>query len=291
MIKKIALYSLLIFFSLSLLSFSVLAEENDDISIDVLSEELNIEDPGILSWFQNAFDTIQLWITRDLVKKSELELKKASRQMIKAREIVQNNADDKNLQKKLDKINGKYQDLIDSINNRVEQFDEENLNSEKFKNFLDKYTDHQLKHQQILEKLENQVPEAVMEKIREKRQEHLENFGEVMNKLQEREEFKERLGNILNDDQERVENRIRKMEIIEELGDASKEEVKEIIEELKQERKELFNELKNRKQEIKEEKKQESNGNNNNSDNEDENDSGDGQQGQNNNKSGSGGNK
>ncbi len=291
MIKKIALYSLLIFFSLSLLSFSVLAEENDDISIDVLSEELNIEDPGILSWFQNAFDTIQLWITRDLVKKLEEEIKKASRQMIKAREIVQNNADDKNLQKKLDKINGKYQDLIDSINNRVEQFDEENLNSEKFKNFLDKYTDHQLKHQQILEKLENQVPEAVMEKIREKRQEHLENFGEVMNKLQEREEFKERLGNILNDDQERVENRIRKMEIIEELGDASKEEVKEIIEELKQERKELFNELKNRKQEIKEEKKQESNGNNNNSDNEDENDSGDGQQGQNNNKSGSGGNK
>ncbi|MFH0805849.1 MAG: hypothetical protein V1901_03155 [Patescibacteria group bacterium] len=191
MIKKIALYSLFIAFSLTLFSFSVLAEENDDISSDVLSEELNIEDPGILSWFQNAFDTIQLWVTRDLVKKSELELKKASRQIIKVRELVQNNADDKNLQNKFNKIDEKYQGLIDGINNRIEEFNEENLNSEKFKNFLDKYTDHQFKHLQILEKLENQVPETVMEKIQEKRQEHLEKFNGVMNKIQEKKENKE----------------------------------------------------------------------------------------------------
>jgi len=189
MIKKITLYSLLIAFSLTLFSFSALAEENSDIPSDISSEELNIEDPGILSWFQNAFDTIQLWVTRDLVKKSELELKKASRQIIKARELVENKADDKNLQNKFNKIDEKYQGLINGINNRIEE--EEDLNSEKFKNFLDKYTDHQFKHLQILEKLENQVPETVMNKIQEKSQEHLKKFNGVMEKIQEKKENKE----------------------------------------------------------------------------------------------------
>jgi len=191
MFKKITLCSFIIAFSFSLFSFSVLAEEESDTPADVSVEELGVEEPGIFSWFQNAFDTIQLWVTRDLVKKSELELKKASRQIIKARELVQNNADDKNLQNKFNKIDEKYQGLIDGINNRIEEFNEENLNSEKFKNFLDKYTDHQFKHLQILEKLENQVPETVMEKIQEKRQEHLEKFNGVMNKIQEKKENKE----------------------------------------------------------------------------------------------------
>jgi len=71
MFKKIALSSFLIVFSFSLFSFSVLAEE-----VDVSAEELGVEEPGILSWFKNAFSTVQLWVTRDLVKKSELELKK-----------------------------------------------------------------------------------------------------------------------------------------------------------------------------------------------------------------------
>ena len=245
MVKKIVLCSFIIAFSLSLFSFSALAEE-----VDISAEELEVEEPGILSWFKNAFDTIQLWITQDLVKKSELELRKASRQLIKAREIVQNNADDENLQNRFSKIDDKYKDFINGINNRIQQFQEENPDSDKFKNFLDKYTNHQILHQEILQKLEEQVPEAVMEKIQEKRQEHLENFGEVMNKLQEKEEFKERLNNILNDEQQRIENRIKAMNTIEELEECAGEGIREAIQELKQEKKEIFQELNNKKQEI-----------------------------------------
>jgi len=243
MFKKIVLCSFLIAFSFSLSSFFVLAEEE----IDIPAEELDIEEPGILSWFRNAFDTVQLWVTRDLVKKSELELKKASRQLVKAREFVQNNADDENLQNRFNKIDEKYQGFINGINNRIEQFKEENPDSDKFNNFLDKYTKHQMLHQEIMQKLEEQVPEAVMEKIQEKRQEHLEEFGEVMNRLQEREEFKERLNNILNDEQQRVESRVRAMNIIEELEECAGEGIKETIQELKQEKKEIFQELNNKK--------------------------------------------
>ena len=246
MIKKIALYSFLIIFSFSLFSFSVLAEE-----VNIPAKELGVEEPGLLSWFKNAFSTVQLWVTRDLVKKSELELQKASRQLIKAREIVQNNAADKNLENKFNKIDEKYQSLINGINNRIQEFKNGNPDSDKFNSFLDKYTNQQMLHQEIMKKLEGQVPEAVMAKIQEKRQEHLDNFGEVMNKLQEREEFKERLGNILNDEQQRIESRVRAMDTLDELETIAEDQVRAVIMELKQEKKEVFDELKIKKQEMK----------------------------------------
>ena len=251
MLKKIVLYSLIGIFVFGLFSFSVLAEEVDDFSDSVPAEELGVEEPGILSWLENAFNTVQLWITRDLVKKSDLELKKASRQIVKAREMVQNDGDDKNLENKFSKIDEKYQGLIDGINGRIQKFQEDNPDSSKFNGFLDKYTSQQMLHQEIMKKLEGQVPEAVMAKIQEKRQEHLNNFGEVMNKLQEREEFKERLGNTINDEQQRTESRIRAMDTIDELEETAKEEVRAIIIELKQEKKEIFDELKTQKQEMK----------------------------------------
>ena len=246
MFKKITLCSLIAIFVFSLFSFSVLAEE-----VDVSAEELGVREPGFLSWVKNTFSTVQLWLTRDLVKKSELELKKANRQIVKAREIVQNNADDEKLQNKFNKIDEKYQGFIDGINNRMQKFKEENPDSDKFNSFLDKYTNQQMLHQEIMKKIQEQVPEAVMAKIQEKRQEHLDNFGEVMNKLQEREEFKERLGSIVNDEQQRIESRVRQMEIIDELGETAVPEVRERIREMKEEKKEVFQELRSKQQEIK----------------------------------------
>lgn len=263
MIKKIALYSFLIIFSLSLFSFSVLAEEVDDSSNDVPVEELGVEEPGFLSWLQNAFDTVQLWVTTDLVKKSEIELRKANRQLIKAREMVQNEADDKNLENKFTKIDEKYQNLINGINARIQEFKDGNPDSDKFNNFLDKYTNQQMLHQEIMKKLEGQVSEEVMAKIQEKRQEHLDNFGEVMNKLQEREEFKERLGSIINDEQQRIESRVRAMDTIDELEIIAKDQVRAVIMELKQEKKEVFDELKIQKKEMKNNSEQNNSGNGN----------------------------
>ena len=241
MIKKITIYSSVLLLLLSLFSIPVLAAEENDIS----AEELGIEEPGVLSWFKDTFDTVQLWFTQDLVKKSEIELRKANRQIIKIKEFIQNNSEDENLQNRFNELDGKYQNLINNINSRIEEFKEENNDSDKFNSFLDKYTNHQMLHQEIMKKLEDQVPEEAMGKIQQKRQEHLENFGEVMNKLQEREEFKERLGNILNDEQQRNEIRVRAMETIEELEEISGEEIKETIQELKLEKKEIFQELNN----------------------------------------------
>jgi len=235
------MYKKILFLSIAfalMFSFSVFADE-----VDVNAEELDIGEPGIVSWFKNTVDTVRIWTTRDPVKKAELELKKASRQLVRARKIVQDNPDDIGLQGKLGMINDRYEELIGKINERVEQFKENNPDSDKLKNFLDKYTSHQLKHQEILQKLEEQVPEQVMVKIRENRQAHLEKFGEVMIKLQNKEEFKERLENNLRDGQDKdnqdTVRQINRVRIIEELGNQDILEVRERVQEMKQEHKNL----------------------------------------------------
>lgn len=241
-------------------------EVNFDEATEVTAEELEVAEPGAFSWFSNAIRNVRIAITRDPIKKSGLELKKANFELLRARKVAQQNLDDPRLQDKLEKINEKYENLIERINLRIEKFKADNPEAPKLKNFLDKYTDQQLKHQEILKNLEEKVPEQVMEKIKVNREQHLERFGEVMNKLQTKEELKERLrkavevGALIAEGvkarvEDRVERRANRAEILEEL----KEKVPEIktqIQEIKQERVELFQELKAKREEIREKRQE-----------------------------------
>jgi len=184
MSKKI-IPCLVIASALALFSFYALAQE------EVTASDLEVSDSGIFSWIQDIVRDIQILITFDPIKKSELQLKKASRQLIRIREIVNADPADPRLQKRVEKFDAKYESLIDKINSRIEEVKSEDADLPELGKFLDKYADHQLKHQEILAKLEEQVPEDVMEKIRANRERHLEKFGEVMNRLQEKENCKD----------------------------------------------------------------------------------------------------
>ena len=50
--------------------------------------------------------------------------------------------------------------------------------------FLDKFIQQQALQQKILQRLETQVSTTTLAKIQEAREQHLERFGEVMNKLE-----------------------------------------------------------------------------------------------------------
>jgi len=249
MLKKLFIVGILLaLFSLPALAQDVELGETTE-EPEIAAEDLDVEEPGPFSWLGDIVRDVQIFFTFDPIKKSELQLKKASRQLIRVRNTVKEDPDDTRLQARLEKIDGKYQGLIEKINARVENFKAENAEAPELENFLDKYTDHQLKHQEILRKLGEQVPEEVFEVINNNRERHLEKFGEVMNRLQNKEEFKERLKSGLEDVGESIGQRINRMEIIEELEEAVPV-VKEKINELKQESQELFQELKTKRQEI-----------------------------------------
>ncbi len=255
MLKRLFIAGIL----LALFSWPALAQETDvdqaivgGEEIEVAAEDLDVEEPGPFSWLGDIARDIQIFFTRDPIKKSELELKKASRQLIKVRKTVRENPDDTELQARLEKSDEKYRGLVEKINARVENFKAENPEALELRNFLDKYTDYQLKHQEILKKLEEQVPEEIIGVISDNRERYLEEFGEVMNRLQSEEEFKDRLKSGLEDVKESIGQRINRMEIIEELEEAAPA-VKEKINKLKQESQNLFQELKVKRQEIREE--------------------------------------
>lgn len=261
MLKKIILCFFISIISLFLFSLAVLAEEPTDNQAggtsvenneqsEVTAADLEIEEPGVVSWFKNIIQDVKILVSRDPIKKSELQLKKASRQLVQARKLVQENPDDAKLQEKLEKLDTKYQGLIDKINSRIENYKQENPDAPQLKNFLDKYTDQQLKHQEILKKLEEQVPEKALEIIKNNRERHLQKFGEVMNRLQNKEELKERLKNSLENGTENIEHRVNRMEILDELEQMTVGEVKAELRELKEDNQGLFQELKEQREVI-----------------------------------------
>lgn len=224
---------------------SVAAEE------EVSAAELGVSEPSAFSWFGSLVRDVRILVTRDPVKKSELELEKASEQLIKARKLAQDNPTDANLKTRLENLDNRYGQLVDKINDRIEKFKTENPAAPRLKNFLDKFTDQQIKHQGILKKLEEKLPEGVAAAIKEKREAHLEKFGEAMNRLQNKEELKERLGNILENQGEKIKNRVQSMEIVEELKQKAAPELKAKLNQLQVEKREVFNDLKEKRLEIK----------------------------------------
>lgn len=252
MIKRVIFYSIIVI-CLSLFFSSAWAQESTDLTEEpeIAAGDLEVSEPGLISWLQNVVRDVQILITRDPIKKSELLLQKASDQLIRARDIVEENPDDINLRERLEEISEKYQGIIERINTRLEELKAANSDDPDLESFLDKYTDYQLKHQQILERLEEQVPQEVFEIINQNRQRYLEIFGEVMNRLQNEEELKERLRNVLGDESEEIEQRVGQLGILDELEEIV-EPIRERINELKQENRELFDELEEKQQEIRE---------------------------------------
>lgn len=244
MFKKILLLSLVLTLSCSV----VFAQE-------VAAEELDITEPGLFYWLRNIGWDIQALLTTDPIKKSELKLKKASNQLLRARQLVEKDPDDIRLQERLENLNKSYEDLVDGIDARIEAFRAENQDDAQLKDFMDKYIAQRLRHQEILEKLGEQVPEAVQERIQEHREEQLEKFGDVMSKLQTNEELKERLQEAIGNVKEDITRRLNRFEIIEQIEEkaapAVRNEIQNRVNEIKQEQPQIIQQLRNKAEELK----------------------------------------
>lgn len=234
-----------------------LDDEIDDIVDEAIEEEeeieaedLDVEEPGsIPSWFKGIFRDVRIFLARDPVKRSELQLEKANVILLKSRRLAEKAPDDVQLQEKLAAHDAKYQQLIETINAQLEDLPADQADDAETGKFLDKYTNHQLKHQEILQKLEDQVPEEVMDRIRENRERHLQRFGEVMHRLQDKEDLRQRLQDGLEEGAGAI-RRVKRMEILEELEGVAGPEIKETIQEIKSDRQELFEEIREAREEI-----------------------------------------
>ncbi len=200
MTNKIKLFALLTGLALLTVTGIVLAQESTSTATsttdeNIQAQDLEVSEPNILPdnplyIFKNLGRQIQSLFTFDPVTKAKLKEKFANEKLIELKKLIEAKKSQKIIEKGLDN----YQKGIEEIKAATDKIKEKAEENTQVSNFLDKFVKQQTLHQQILQKLETQVPTSTFEKIQEARERHLERFGEVMNKLEaNKEKIQERL--------------------------------------------------------------------------------------------------
>jgi len=176
------------------LGFIVLAQESTSTATsttdeNIQAQDLEVSEPNILPdnplyLFKNLGRQIQSFFTFDPVKKAELMEKFTNEKLMEVKKMVEKNKNQKVIQKGIEN----YQKGIEEVKKATDKIKETAEKSEVVNKFLDKFVKQQTLHQQILEKLQTQVSTTTFEKIQEAREQHLERFGEIMNKLENNKE-------------------------------------------------------------------------------------------------------
>lgn len=201
----------------------------------ITAQDLGVGEPTILSdskfyFLKNWQRAVQSVFAFSQEKKAELNLKIASEKLLEARKLAEKTNNSQVLEKATDLYNAQ----LSKIQENIAKFKGTATSSEKVSEFLDKYAKQQLLHTQILEKLEGKVPSSTMEKIEQARERHLEQFGQVMQKLEDKNQIQQRLEKALdslkNSDLKDVKNLELLKELKEKFPTSSKDQIQQSIE-------------------------------------------------------------
>jgi len=171
---------------------SVINAVNADENIQ--AKDLGISEPTILPnsplyFLKNLSRSIQTLFTLNAVKKAELQQKFSNEKLMEAKKLIEIGAKPQIIEKAINN----YQNQVSNVQKVTEQIKGAAATSTQALNFLDKFIQQQVLQQQILQKLETQVPTSTLEKIKEAREQHLEQFGQVMTKLEDKTKMQENL--------------------------------------------------------------------------------------------------
>lgn len=227
----------ILIFSLILLGLGVFwgisAQENNSsiLEEEITAADLNLKEPTLLPdnpfyFLKNWSRGIQSLFTFDKVKNAELKQKFADERLLELKKLVENNAKSEVIQKATEN----YKKELEKIKNEVEKIKDKADTNPTVDKFLDKFTNQQILHEKILEKLEDQVTSEVYIKIKEAREQHLEKFGEVMTKLENRtEKIKERVEKSLEEQEGSKYKNFKNLEVLLEIEKKVPEQAKEAI--------------------------------------------------------------
>ncbi len=229
---------------------------NQPMSGEITDQDLDVKEAKILPdhpfyFLKNWGRVTKLFFTTNPIKRASLQLRYSNEKLMEIKQLSQNEKLDdieqapkikKVIERSLDKWEKEQQAI------KVEQIvSNEELAPEKDR-FIQKYIDHNLKQELVLQKLENQLPTEIFEKISEKRDAHLEKFAQVMEKVEEKHaSAKERLETAISNLPKDLPNQqLRLIEItkkIEENTNKAKPFIKEISQQTMKEIKEKLNDI------------------------------------------------
>ena len=160
----------------------------------VTAQDLGVSEPTLLP--DSKFYFLKTWrraiqsvFTFGQVNKAELNLKVASEKLLEAQKLSKKTSDSTILNKATEL----YQNKIEAVQKNIAKFKKTATTSEAVSKFLDKFTKQQILQEQILDKLASQVPTSTLEKIQQVRERQLEQFGQVMQKLEDKDKIQKRV--------------------------------------------------------------------------------------------------
>ena len=211
---------------------AIIAETEQSVALDetVEAKDLGISEPKILPdsplyFLKNWSRGIQNVLTFNPVKKAELRMKIANEKLLETRKIFEKTQNPDLIGKAVEN----YQGEIDRIKNQTEKIKEKSAENPQVDKFLDKFVHQQILQQKILEKLENQVPAEASKRIKEAREQHLEKFSEVMQKLEDKDKISGRLEKIIDEQKGSEFKNFKNLEILKKLEEKAPEESKGAI--------------------------------------------------------------
>ncbi|MBU3918862.1 hypothetical protein KKC63_03085 [Patescibacteria group bacterium] len=174
-----------------LFGFVALAQE-----AEISADDFGLSEPTLLPnhtfyFLKDWWRDTKLFFTINPVKDAELRQEIANEKLLEIKSMIEADVEESVLKKAREKYQiqqRKLEAAIEKIQNRED---------ERTEKFRDKFFEHQVLHQKILEKLEQTVSEETLQKIQEMRIEHIDRFKESMFKIGQQEQVQERLENAL----------------------------------------------------------------------------------------------
>ena len=160
----------------------------------VTAQDLGVSAPRVLpdsrfyflkDWQRN----LGLALTFNPVKKAELRQKILNERLVELDKLAEKTQNPELIQKATDAA----QKEMEKLKEQVEKFKDTAQNNPEVNKFLQKFVDHGILQQKLLEKLETKVPPQALERIETARQRQLQRFGDVMTKLEDKDKIAERV--------------------------------------------------------------------------------------------------
>lgn len=207
---------------------------------NITAEDMEINEPTLLPnnpfyFTKSIWRAVKKAATFNAVERAELEIQYADEKLLEAQKMAEKRDIDPEI---IGKAVEGYEKEIERIRDRALEWDK--INEDRKEKFLNKFSDHQIKHQKILDKLQKNVPEDIFIKIKEKREQILEKFGEVMNKWDDPEKFQERMEKTIKNQNGSNLKHLKHLEILKSMGEKMPDGLKNQLIEIENTTRELL---------------------------------------------------
>ncbi|MEK9147564.1 MAG: DUF5667 domain-containing protein, partial [Patescibacteria group bacterium] len=211
---------------------------NEDVELDenITANDLDISGQNILPsnpfyFLKSGWRGFQSAFTFNPVKKAELKLRFADERLIEAKKMAES-LDVERASQFVEKAIEKYEKETQRVKEHIENF--KDIDKEKAEKFIERFTDHQIKQQKLIDRIENKLiekgvaPEKI-EAIIEHKERAMEHFANGVLKVVNPEVLKEKLEKAIEEGRGSQFKHFKNLEILKNLEERVPEEAREAI--------------------------------------------------------------